>query len=411
MRMDGTNQTDEIKSRMDAMDAKGGGNIELRYLSQKATAKLELFFMDKNWTVADVRRAIRSYGFELTWVEKKYLELNEFLSQDRDWTPKEPTYRLMMIDELNKQWFKRLQHMGELSILASADPYNQAVKIADSYKEKSNYFFLKTFDPFGYATITGIPGSGKTHMAVNLMYMSVEGDRVLKKPFRVATNIELLPKEGENVPDGIEYCNRLSEAILICIKNTTEHGALTNIILDELPQVFNRKRATSGTYVNMEKMLLLLRKVGGNFISVIQRPEDVPSVITSFSHCSMHKISKDMMVFKRDDETTTIKDVPPTPIGFNTRDIASFIIDVNMEAIHQLLTSLPKGTNQLEAIHDFLAGKSQGGISEAMVNTTIKVLHELRGFDWALIGEIMGLAPSTCYDRWSGKTKKGNPKV
>jgi len=409
--MDGADPSKEIKDRMDAMDSKGGGNIELRYLSQKATAKLELFFMDKHWTVADIRRAIRSYAMELPWVQEQYRILNEKLATDPEWTPREPTYRLKMIDELNEQWFKRLQHMGELSILASADPYNQAVKIADSYKEKSNYFFLKTFDPFGYATITGIPGSGKTHMAVNLMYMSVQGDRFLKKPFRVATNIELLPKEDEVVPDGIRYCNRLSEAILICIENTTQHGALTNIILDELPQVFNRKRATSGTYVNMEKMLLLLRKVGGNFISVIQRPEDVPSVITSFSHCSMHKISHDMMVFKRDDETTTIKDVPPTPIEFNTRDIASFIIDVNMEGIHQLLTNLPKGTNQLEAIRDFLGCRGDIGVTDGMINTTIRVLHELRGLDWELIGEIMGMAPSTCYDRWSGKTKKGNGKA
>lgn len=373
---------------------------EIKYLAQKARMWFDIFSKDPQWS-EDYEECLNVVQYY--WNDEK--AKNEMFETIRNriisgMTPNDASFRNEFIWQTRVQWSKKLTYMGELTQLAPMNPYNRALTSADSFIDRSEHFFLKNLKPFGYMTFTGDPGTGKTDTACSFMELCLRDPE-----FRVATNIWM--KDGQ-YPENVQRVTKLSEAIVTCIDNQLRHGAITNLILDELPQVFNRKRATSGKYVNMEKMLLLLRKAGGNFLGIIQRPEDVPSVVESFSHVSIFKVEKDKMIFKRNRETYVIKHVPGTKLPFDTKDMASFIMDIDMDELHEYVSNLDKQTNQLLAIRDYLDARGKNTVTQGMINTAIRVLRDHRAFEWEDVGRIMGMHPSTAHRRYHGKIKAGN---
>ncbi len=353
-----------------------GEVVEKKYLMQKARSRLDLFLEDWFWSYDLVENVITYYWADAElgeqWLHEAWeLAVGRRLNSDEE-------FRNAFISETRAQFAQRIQVLDPLSQLASMNPYSTAHSEELTFQDVSPYFFLKAFYGWAFGVECGNPGSGKTDWACKIIEMALE------LGFAVVTNIQLTV-----VPKGVKYITSLKQVLETALDNLFK-GKLTIAVLDELAQYFNKKQSMKKTFVDMEKLIFLFRKFGCNLISILQLPKDIPTVIEQFSSVYFQKLSREKLLFKRGvNEAFIIKEVPGTKLKFKTHDPASFIIDVDVDALHGYVASLGPNDNKLEAIRKWL-NATRNEVTPQEENIAIKVLWK-KGMLQEEIGEIFGV--------------------
>ncbi|MDD3092039.1 MAG: sigma factor-like helix-turn-helix DNA-binding protein [Methanoregulaceae archaeon] len=363
-----------------------GEIVEKKYLMQKARSWLDFFFMDRFWSYELVENVKTYYWMDAElgeqwcqeawelWVEKK-------LNSDEE-------FRAGFISETKAQFAERIKYLDPLSQLAAMNPYSTAYGDHLTFKDVSSYFFLKPFYEWCFGVVCGDPSSGKTDWACKVIEMAVQ------MGFAVVTNVELTV-----IPKGVTYANSLKKVLMVALDNLFA-GKVTIAVLDELAQYFNKKQSMKKSFIDMEKLIFLFRKFGCNLISILQLPKDVPTVIEQFSSVYFQKLSREKLLFKRNvNEAFIIGEVPGTELKFLTRDPASFVIDVDVEALHGFVTSLKHGTNKLKAIREWLE-MTVNQVTPQEEAIAMKVLWK-KGMTQEEIAEIFGVSRPAISQRLS----------
>jgi hypothetical protein len=352
--------TNPVKNRTSLQTDTGdlGGR---KLLIQEARGALDTFFKKDVWLSDEVIRVLNLYWYEeaekqamqeqimrmFETAQEEYEQNGEYINPLGDPGFREE-FKMSTWGEFRKLLYS--DFFDPLTRLGAMSPFPMIQGATDSFDERTAKFFLKNFYEWGFGVITGLPGSGKSDFACRLMEMALD------EGFCVATNIKI---RGD-LPDGLRYTTSFKELLVICIDNL-KAGKKTLIFLDEMPQFFTKKRATSGKYLTFEKVLFLLRKVGGNLIGLIQRPSDIPSVMAEFSKCYFQKLNKKTLLFQRDDANVHILgNVPGTTLDYDTRDQATFSVDLDLQALQEYISHLEKDADQLQAMKDFI----EGGIAD-----------------------------------------------
>jgi hypothetical protein len=360
-----------------------------RLLAEKARARLDLFFEDDAWTEREVRNVITYYYYSPVEKREAWQRAMKYIPTELG--VNDPVFRDWFEDKTREQFGIKLGEMDDLSQLGPMDPYSQAQNQEDWFEWRSSKFYLAPFlASGGFGFVTGSPGTGKTNYTVLMMELA------LSLGIGVATNIKM-----KDAPEGVFMTRSFKELLKYSLDNLKK-GKFTIAFLDEVAQFFSRKRAMSKGYVNMEKMLFLLRKVGCNLIAIVQRPEDVASVIVSFSTVHYQKTKKNAMTIKMDDKLYTIMGVPAAHLKYDTWDPASFVVDVDMEALHDHIASLPPDSDQFQAIADFLMEDESVEVTKSDKKIVAKVLYTsdwnpFTSRRWTLteIGELLGVSKDT----------------
>lgn len=382
-----------------------GGDFEKsRLLIEEARAKLDLFFTKDYWNFDDVLRVMYYYWYEDAEIESE----KEFILQQME----------MGKDVLNDSGFRqefKISTMKQfrmliysdlydtLSRLGNLDPFVKMPGITDRFDDKSPEFFLRQFKEWGFGVITGRPNAGKSNFACTLIEMG------LGMGFKIATNIKI-----DNAPENVFFTTSFTKLLLHCVTNFL-NGHRTLIFMDEVPQFFTRKRSTSDKYLSFEKILFLLRKMGGNLISIVQRPADVPSVLQDFSQTRFQKIEKSVVMIEKEMRPGFMKiyvlnNVPGTKLEYQTYHSASFQIDLDIETLQNYLASIEDDENQLETIKDYLefviSNQTDTVNFEAMEIITIKFLRDFNRMPYDRIGDIIGRSESEVKTKYN-RGKKG----
>jgi hypothetical protein len=394
--------TNEMISGKEPGGGSGGeGQADMhRLLSQSIRASYDYFKRDPQWSYSELLNVIN-----FMWLEEPQKELGRemALKHYNALELNEPSFRAAILKLSDLQVSKRVMCMSELTQMGFMEPYDVQMKGALDYRYVSDEFFLRPFmgsegkaSSGNFVTIHGVPGSGKTDLAGLLIEKSVIRQPNEKSPgMRATANIKT---DIATRPPGLTLCRTLKSTLITCINNLFA-GYVTNIFNDETKLSFNRKRASSNNYVNQENIMTILRKVGGNWISIIQNQEDTPTILQRFSQTSFHKESKTKLVMKHEGAPITVYNVPRTKLKFDTSDPASFVIDVNVDGAFQYLSALPEGTNQIAALRDFLE-QSANAPTDIEVTLAAKVLYYRLG-NQKDVGDILGLSPSAISKRLS----------
>jgi hypothetical protein len=365
---------------------------QTKLLVQQARGELDLFFTLKKWSIQQINRVMYMFWYD----DAEIMAMNETIKQrrerasDDDDDPINAESFRQTFEEKTWEQFRRVLFsdlMDPITRLGAMSPFTKLPTISDFFDERTPKFFLKNFYQWGFGTITGLPNSGKTNYACTMMEMAVE------EKFKVATNVKI-----NDSPEGIFYTTSFKTLLYECVCNQIKHHK-TLIFLDEMPQFFTRKRATSGSYLTFEKVLFLLRKMGGNLIGIIQRASDIPSVVKEFSESYYQKINQKTLLFQRDrspgsGELHIIGNIPETTLDYDTNDIASFTVDLDLNRLHDYISHIEESANQLEAIRDYIANVIDGGPDERANREiiAIKYLKTDCGLTQPQIAEVTGMA-------------------
>jgi hypothetical protein len=368
-------------------------NIVHRFLAEKGRASFDLFLEDDAWTEREVKNVITHYFADPRVGDIAWKKAMEYIPTELGLN--DPAFRDYFEDVAREQYAKKMATLDPLSQLAVMSPYSQAHAQEDWFDERSARFYLAPFlASGGFGFVTGAPGTGKTNFTVLLMELA------LSMGIGVATNIKMIGS-----PEGVFMTRSFKDLLKYSLDNLKK-GKFTIAFLDEVAQYFSRKRAMSKGYVNMEKMLFLLRKVGCNLVAIVQRPEDVASVIVSFSTIHYQKTKKNTMIVKRNESVYSIKGVPAADLKYDTLDPASFIVDVDMDALHDHIASMPPDADVFQAIGDFLLGEDTVEVTKAERMTVAKVLYMSEGNPYTCkrwtqqeIGDLLGVSKVTVH-RW-----------
>ncbi len=268
---------------MEAADASAdfAGN---RFLAQIARSALDLFFEIDDPSLTEYHNVLTYYWEDQASASNQW---NEVVEMWKKGELNSPEFRLQFEEMTRRQLPLKLRN-ATLSELAAMNPFSQSAAGSEPFVYKSPQFFLEEFmggGGFGY--VSGNPGTGKTSLVCTFMEMCPQ------VKLRVVTNIRIL-----DPPPHIFMTRSFKQTMVRCIDNLTE-GYLTLLVNDELGQYLKKKRAMSTGYVNMESMLFLLRKVGGNELGIVQRPEDLASVVMDFSTIHFQKTKRDAMIVRR----------------------------------------------------------------------------------------------------------------
>jgi hypothetical protein len=376
-----------------------------RLLIEEARAKLDIFFIKDFWNFDDVLRVMYYYWYEDAEIEVQKEFILKQMESGRD----------ILSDSAFRQQFKISTYeqfrmliysdlYDTLSRLGNLDPFMKMPGATDRFDDKSNEFFLRSFKEWGFGVITGRPNAGKTNFACRLMQMAREMN------FFIASNIKI-----DNPPEHIFFTTSFTKLLLHCVTNFLD-GHRTLIFMDEVPQFFTKKRATSNSYVTFEKILFLLRKMGGNLISIVQRPADVPSVLQDFSQTRYQKLEKTLLMVEKEIrpgymKTYILSSVPGTTLQYQTFHSASFKIDLDLDMMQNYLSSIEDDENQLVTIKEYLefmlSNQDDNENFEAMELITIRYLKDYNRMPFAVIGDIIGRSETEVKKKYN-KGKSGN---
>lgn len=227
----------------------------------------------------------------------------------------------------------RLLMMGATNV---ADTINYHMKFPDALV--SNFKLKGT-----YGCIDGVPRSGKTAFACNLM--PILHDRF---GFEILTNIKIA-----NAPDYIIYVQKLSQLI-----KEMDRSKDWITILDETATFAYKKRALSSANVDFENLARFVGKMGGRMIMITHSFEmDVPTLLQSWISEKYTKLSLDMtkVILEREGGffkmNKVVTGVPDTELEFVTEDITSLHFDISVK---RLLERIQDNVSVMKAIDEQL---------------------------------------------------------
>jgi len=406
------------KQTQDTSDDDGTKELLIR----QVRADLDNWFEDPGWTVSEVKNAVTYYmtNGELIsqfWEKMEKPELRVKMDEHGRIVKENGRPVLLDIPEyINTKHFRgmfemwiredlrlQLMEMDTITRLGGMRAYPFGSMKAESWFDRTPWYYLKNFDPWGFGVIYGNPNSGKTDFAVTLIddILALESYRTRLPPsftpYRVVTNIKI-----KEPPSELTYTRKFSQMLLACLKNLLNHGCLTICVLDELSQYFARKKAMSKKYQDMERMIFLFRKPGGNLISIVQRPADIPSVVESFSETMFYKKSQTKLMIKHGAERTVINGIPPTRLHYDHRDPASFLVDVDMDDFHGFIMEAEESDESvLPKMVEYLTSSKSFQLSSFQINNYIKVsrLKRRPRPTYDLIGRELGMSASAISQR------------
>jgi len=182
---------------------------------------------------------------------------------------------------------------------------------------------------FGY--INGIPGSGKTNTAC------VISEYYVRRPNRVAIgNIKMKTPDSRFVfaPDGKTLLRTIAN-----LPYTTEWL----FTLDEGGLNYGKPDQSTSRVKDLDKFARVIRKLGGSFNLVEQRPESVPNIITEFArnvfYCERRGVVYIDLRGPYRRFRDTVRGFPKTTLPFDTDDIAMFELKINVERMFDALTN------------------------------------------------------------------------
>ena len=349
-----------------------------RLLAQDSRKDFDIWRADPFWTAEDCDNIITFY-----WLDED-LKMDwraEVYKQDRRGELNDPDFRTRLLNISLNQIGLFLRTFDDLTRVAWMRAQSQLMtRDAFQWKYCPDDFWMDQYTGAGnFGMIYGPPGSGKSDLCVALMQKS------LRVGHRDVTTI-LIPKDAR--PAGLTYCSSFRNIMLSCIKNLQE-GYITDLFMDELGSIMNKKRAMGGRYVNVEDFVRIIRKLGGNFIGVIQDQQSTPTLISAFKPIIYNKLNKRTMTVKAGLSFNTVIGVERATMPFQTGDPAALTVDVNMAELNSYVGSLPEEADKYSAIYSYLENASRKP-TEVERNIAIKTLY-LMGNTQEWIANLFGM--------------------
>lgn len=225
----------------------------------------------------------------------------------------------------------------------------------DFYDFRSD-LFLQGVKPGRTMLITGPPGSGKTHFAMNNLCAEA-----LKKGFNVTSNVKI--RDIYNVGDNkkrYEKASLLSDLLIYacenCIRGLEDRGEeyTTYRVYDEAVISRQKTKQTSHVYINQKLLTHLWRHFKVIEILIEQMKKDTPPEVLSFMTHHIHTPKKGLVDFRRYEPTRKsyfLKNI----IGFETRvahnlpavdydsyDFTNFDIDISVPVLFIAVEKMAK---------------------------------------------------------------------
>jgi hypothetical protein len=356
-----------------------------RLLSQDSRIEFDAWKSDPYWTSEECENVITFFWMD----EKEKMHWRgEVISHDLRGELNEPEFRTRFLNVTMNQIGLFLRTFDDLTRVAWMRVRSQVITHnAIQWKYCPDDFWMDQYKGSGnFGMIHGAPGSGKSDLCVALM------EKALRVNHRAVTTI-LIPKDAR--PVGMTYSSSFRKIMLSCIQNL-QAGFITDVFMDELGSIMNRKRALSGRYVNVEDFVRIIRKLGGNLFGAIQDQQSTPTLITAFKPVVYNKFNKRTMTVKTGSSFNTVVGVERTKLPFETGDPAALTVDVDMTALNSYIGSLPEDVDKYSAIYSFLEGSNRKP-TEIERNIAIKTLY-LMGNTQEWIGDLFGVNQSTISD-------------
>lgn len=175
---------------------------------------------------------------------------------------------------------------------------------------------------------TGYRGDGKTDMAFLHTYIGL----MQSSNFRVLTNV--VTKETKYIKvinNDIEMFN-----YLIKFKDN-----IIYIMLDEGAVIQSSKRSMSNIAIYLDSFFYLIRKFNASLQYIVQRDMSALASARELSNFHYHKISKTEAYLYYREYKFLIKNIPKSPIDFDTRAIASFDVMLDFQKIFKKMSGVP----------------------------------------------------------------------
>lgn len=362
-----------------------------RLLSQDSRIEFDAWKSDPYWTAEECENVITFFWLD---EKEKMRWRGEVIEHDIAGELNEPEFRMRFLNVTMNQIGLFLRTFDYLTRVAWMRVRSQVITHnAVQWRYCPDEFWMDQYKGSGnFGMIHGAPGSGKSDLCVALI------EKSLRVGHRDVTTI-LIPKDSR--PKGLTYQSSFQGIMLSCIKNLQE-GFITDLFTDELGSIMNRKRATSGRYVNVEDFVRIIRKLGGNFVGVVQDPQSTPTLISQFKPVVYNKLNKRAMTVKTGSAFNTVIGVERATLPFETGDPASLTVDVDMTALNSYVGSLPEEADKYSAIYSYLEGASRKP-TEIERNIAIKTLY-LMGNNQVWIADLFGMTQqniSAILSKWS----------
>ena len=264
--------------------------------------------------------------------------------------------QMMNLQEYVIDGVLRVVHsQGELSILGFFDRSHDITYYM--WKTFSwDYIYTAGFREGGqFVLISGVPGSGKTHLAVILAGFC---ERI---GVQVLTNIGFSPDTLEEHPRihvVRSFSTMVRQALEIALK-----GGTWVCFLDEAGVWNHRQRSGTKSAINWDIFLRLVRKMRGSLVFIEQKEGGFSSTSMEFCSARWLKQSKDKkeivhLKLPSHGINTLIKGIPDVPIPFETHDLgAGFAIDFDMEDALESVSEFSTVAEQQRAWIKFLGKK------------------------------------------------------
>jgi hypothetical protein len=271
------------------------------------------------------------------------------------------TFKSVFAFNFNK-WMKTASPQIREGIVSWTKP--QSIE----YEYLSPAFWCQWMGDGNTGVMKGEKGSGKTDFIWNIAdnfikweeYADVDGVSV-KREHRVAGNMAV----EEKLP-WYDYYTSYSELMLILCDNVI-NGCHTLQIGDEMTVGgMRKKKAMSGTSMNLEEHERLTRKFNTDTLYVWHYDEEIPTEIYPILTFNGKKYGNNkekylrksgLFQFRHGKRTNVynVKNIPRTNIKFKTKDVAPFNMDIKISDIISNMNNLEH--EQMNDVEMFLAIK------------------------------------------------------
>lgn len=321
------------------------------YEVQRMMDEIERFlYFDEDWSEAKLNRFLTTCMPSIERISQTLKQIWALNAQGHDINSAEvKKYMREVARGYVNEW---LCSMDTFTRVAAASVYRREEPVME-FKDYAPHFYISPLLGGGrFGFVRGSPGKGlgvgKTDYSCLVLEMA------LASGMSAITNIGF----KQPVP-GISRVITLSQLMRQCITNMTS-GKSSLVVLDEVPQFLSRERATSKEMVNMKMVLYLLRKVSASMVVIAQRESEIPTSIIDLAAWKVRKSAKETMIYHRGNDRFVITQIPPTSLPYDTLESASFIVDLDVKAMHNAVVEAEMaavdrgGKSQWQVILDFL---------------------------------------------------------